>query len=828
MNKSRFFCKGFYKSFSFLLTGFLLVFFLSSCNKPIDNTEDVPFPKGEFAFFDNKCKDGKTLIQNAFSPQAPVKEIKLFWECISKSLHLIYYAKSKETNKITLSELEGFLIQLFEIKSKMAAKKIHQAVEAFNPFLPPKGKNKEPFFTFDQLIFIHKNIVPLFETTHLGLHPYMSIYLNQWDASKEKDPYKSFERAQKTFVEKTSHLSKKLFDFLFLLKNPSPQPPPSNLLSSLFKNFTLSTKSNHSSNSKSHNVHEPRETQKVESILGFVLDFLSFESFKRTSYEKLIRETIYALEPQKTGDEISEKEMILKAIRFSSKLFMSHKYYNYFLSEKILQNKKTKKSDYLSLIQSINSSIRDLLTHPSLNSAFVIKKSKLIDLLPFVQAVFPQTNIQKLEQIIHIAFKLNFVLGGNPNRFALEDSHKMDMLIETFLPFVEKYSAVSLLDWPPPEIKDKKERDSRLEEAKKYLSRLADNLKPLFKNTYFDYRKDLDTFYSIFNPSKEEKTQKYLETIKSVQQIIFPNSPHITPTNWSYLLNNVSQIYVLLLEYIYKVKPFIEDKTFYKNNYPVFSDWVKSVFQWLNAYLETRDSPISLHQLTGLFSKIVFNQNFNQKDTKSMAFIRKAVTLLIARINKAYSIPSIDIHKETVAFLEKAFTQWEQDMSSPTSALTQTQKIKPPLKMESKESLTSRKRVRHNKDKARAELKMEAKESLTSRPPPLISGEGDLLFNQTTPSNLTEEHFHNLNIYKALARILLQLYASRDSGHSALPKLIKLKTTLVSPTHTHTDPSLSTTSSTSTSTSTSTPPPPYHSQLHPQHGVKSIRKVLQS
>ena len=68
-----------------------------------------------------------------FSPKASSKDIKSFWLCLSKGLKYIQYIKSKKNDQLTLQELEDFLNQIFNIKSKEGTKKTHQAFEIFKP-----------------------------------------------------------------------------------------------------------------------------------------------------------------------------------------------------------------------------------------------------------------------------------------------------------------------------------------------------------------------------------------------------------------------------------------------------------------------------------------------------------------------------------------------------------------------------------------------------------------------------------------------------------------------------------------------------------------------
>ena len=395
--------------------------------------------------------------------------------------------------------------------------------------------------------------------------------------------------------------------------------------------------------------------------------------------------------------------------------------------------------------------------------------------MPFLHRLFPQINVQKLEHIIHLAFKLKFALGGHLNYLTLEDSQKMRSIIKLLRSPIEKYNSIYLFSWelPPKDSEDYTDKLQELEDAKVQLSQLTDNLKPFFKNTYFNYKEDLESLYRIFDLKTEDHLRKPFEIIESIQQILLPESPHITQDDWYHLLSNVRKLYTLALDYFYLVHPSIKTQGIH---HPEFLQLVTKSFEWLNFFLQSQKSNISQNQLAQISSALLKNTN-NKQD---IDFIHNIGSFLITRINKMHQIQDSHLHRETLEFLQKEFMLWSKDMHFAMSSNTQSSSGRTSMSesytTSDSESDTTLDATLDSESDSESEL--EISRLLKQKTFPLTSHERDLIFNNGHSSFIPKDnHLYNLSTYKALARILLQLYNSRpvlESEEETYPNSLSL------------------------------------------------------
>ena len=149
---------------------------------------------------------------------------------------------------------------------------------------------------------------------------------------------------------------------------------------------------------------------------------------------------------------------------FFSRIFMAYRQYSYFLNNE----EKSESIQYLLLLQSINFATMEILTDSNnLNDKenMVIQKVKLLSLLKSLHRILPELKIEKMNSMIHFAFRLNFLLGGHRDYFTLESSKRIDTLIQ-LLKSVGGYFDIYFLSWNLPS-KDNEHYTEALEKITK-------------------------------------------------------------------------------------------------------------------------------------------------------------------------------------------------------------------------------------------------------------------------------------------------------------------------------------------------------------------------
>lgn len=525
-----------------LLILILSVFVLSGCNIKVG--EDPPPPANQ-EFGGAKCLSGVKPAMKAFIEGTAQKEdLEKSWDCIGSAIEKFKrYVRGRTADRYTSQELATFLENNFLDQTKN--EKISPALQT--EFMKVKqvfigGNNDLTRDEIDKIL----DLIKSFREITINLNPYVKVLSLKWsvsDKNRHESDARFFEEANKE-IQNTARLLASLIE-----KNGR-----SYLLSD-FVNF-------------------------MEELGIF---FGEQWEFPKTiaKYMPVVKKVKKALAG---GDEnsIAPNEWGRFTL-LGSRGYVQFLRYHYFI-ESVPETGTGYRLSYLSrTVEDMLSVFQDLVAE---KPEGIVSREEVTDILKTLQVVWPDFKISdglvlEMMKLKHLFF------GGSTDSFATMDFatarlkvSRIKFLIERFLPYYTIYGR----EWTP-DIYEPDEAKKLFEESQLVLEVTAREAGSLFEGSYDlkDFGRLMEEVENLYPPpgsSRAEKVKAYLPLVVEAKKVFLGGfGSSLTKSDWSVLLGFAARFYTDFLYYDYFIKGHSLEQSDIISNLSVLSNQTLTIFR---------------------------------------------------------------------------------------------------------------------------------------------------------------------------------------------------------------------------------------------------------